>query len=287
MPEIFNLHGLLTAKNFAAFIALTGLQTSIAMLNLLYISVESRRVDTAKQRQIRQLGLGSLIVWIAVALFVAILTAEHNSPLYAVRAEALSITVTPFHALVLFGSVLSIWVVCREIYHLLLVDHLEYAEAAGGRTVQQAGGRILASTAKFAIVSVLIGLALSESVAVIILSIVGPVGATIWLSDHGTRLIERHRGLMVASLLVVFTASLTALGQATAGMGLKIFGADVTGMSRGAFYFSACLVGLITLGQHKYRRSLLGAREDAARIGVPTTEPASSSRAASQTDLAT
>lgn len=277
MPDFSSLQGLLTAKNVAAFVALSGLQTCLAMLSLLYISVESRRVDTARQRQIRQLGLGSIIVWIACALLLAILTAENNSALLTLRTGAFSATIGPYHTLLLFGAILSLWIVCREVFHLLLVDHLEYAEAAGGRTSFQAGRRILASTAKFAVVSIMVGLALSDSLAVIALSIVGPVGAIIWLSDHGTRLIEQHRGLLVVSLLVILAASLTALGQAAAGMGLQIFGAEIQGLSRGGFYLAACFIGLVALAQHTYRRTLLAAREDAARIGVPTTEPASPS----------
>jgi hypothetical protein len=80
MTELF------TVENLMTLLVLTALETVLGFDNLLYISIEAKRVAPARQKYVRQLGMVLAIGLRIVLLFVVLqLIAMFQSPLFGIH----------------------------------------------------------------------------------------------------------------------------------------------------------------------------------------------------------
>ena len=71
--ELFSIHGIFT------LFMLILLQAVLGFDNLLYISIESKRVEESQQRLVRRIGIGVAILLRILLLFIANLSSLHLS----------------------------------------------------------------------------------------------------------------------------------------------------------------------------------------------------------------
>ena len=127
--EVFSLSGLFT------LLMLLMLQAVLGFDNLLYISIESKRVGPEKAPIVRRWGIGVavalriVLLVIIVALFDAL-----AEPLFGAHLPGFFEGEFTLQALVtLGGGAFIIYTAVKEITHLLAVDHIEHSE---GRRVK-------------------------------------------------------------------------------------------------------------------------------------------------------
>ncbi|MEM9421275.1 MAG: tellurium resistance protein TerC [Pseudomonadota bacterium] len=274
MTDIFSLEGLFTLSNLFTFMMLILLQAVLGFDNLLYITIESRRVETSKQRMVRQLGIGIAILFRIILLFAILaLFNALSAPLFNIETTMVTGEFT-FRALItIFGGAFIIWTAMKEIFHLLSVDHLEHAEAAGKRSVTAAVTLIVVMNLVFSFDSLLSAVALSDTFLLVATAIIIGGILMIWLSDHVARFIEQNRAYEVLGLFILLVVGILLVTDGGHLAHMELFGYEVEAMSKASFYFVIFIMAGVSVVQSKYRNKLMAQRDEAARIGVPTTEP--------------
>ncbi|MEM9054901.1 MAG: tellurium resistance protein TerC [Pseudomonadota bacterium] len=172
IAEVFSVSGLFT------LLMLLLLQAVLGFDNLLYISIESKRVGPEKAPMVRRWGIG-----IAVALRIILLVIIVNlftllaEPLFNVALKGVIEGEFTLQALVtLGGGGFIIYTAIKEIHHLLAVDHIEHTEGSKGKSVAQAIAMIVAMNLVFSFDSILSAMAIAN---VEIANIVDATGSVI------------------------------------------------------------------------------------------------------------
>lgn len=274
MTEPFSLEGLFTLSNLFTFLMLILLQAVLGFDNLLYITMESRRVDHSRQRYVRRMGIGVALGFRLVLLFIILFAfSAVTEPLFTSNLGILSGAFTLQSLLTMAGGAFIIWTAIKEIFHLLSVDHLEHAETVGKRSVTSALVMIVSMNLVFSFDSLLSAVALSDQFITIAAALIVGGILMIWLSDHVARFLEVNRAYEVLGLFILLVVGILLVTDGGHIAGLSFFGYEVHAMSKASFYFVLFIMACVSVVQSKYRNKLMAGRSDAARMGVPTTEP--------------
>lgn len=267
---------LLTLENFFTLLMLILLQAVLGFDNLLYISIESRRVQPVeKQRFVRQVGIGLAIVFRLMLLFIIMAMIEAlQAPFVSLDLPFIQAEVN-FHALVtLLGGGFIIYTAMKEIFHLLTVDHLGNGHQSATRSVASALFWIVTMNLIFSFDSILSAIALTQVYAVMATAIIISGVLMIWMSDHVSSFLEQNRAYEVLGLFILFIVGVLLLSEFGHLAHLKLFGYEVEAMSKATFYFVIFVMVCVSVVQSKYRTKLIAARDAAAKAGHGTHEPA-------------
>ena len=272
--SIFSFEGLFTLSNLFTLMMLILLQAVLGFDNLLYITIESRRVAPERQRFVRRMGIGLAVGFrIVLLLLILFIFSALQDPLFSIDTLPITADVTVRVLITLFGGAFIIWTAMKEIFHLLSVDHFEHEESSAKRTVGGALFWIVLMNLIFSFDSLLSAIALSEVFLVLAVAILAGGALMIWLSDHVATFLEKNRAYEVLGLFILLVVGVLLLTDAGHLAHMKLFGYEVQAMSKASFYFVIFVMVAVSVVQSKYRNKLLAQREEAARIGVPTTEP--------------
>jgi predicted tellurium resistance membrane protein TerC len=266
------------------------LQAVLGFDNLLYISLESKRVPAERQSFVRRVGIG-LAVFLRIALlFVVInLVEKFSNPLFGIHVGA---EITPenlhgaergktilnvidgefnFHAIVvLFGGVFIVYTAVKEIFHMLGQDDLEHGESKP-RSVKMTIFWIVLMNLVFSFDSILSAMALATdpetgkpvfwimAVAIMIGGIL-----MIWLADRVAKFLERNRMYEVLGLFILFIVGIMLLTEGAHIAHLHLAGNEITPMTKTTFYFVIGVLILTDLVQSRYQRNLLAKRKHLA-----------------------
>ena len=275
MADLFSIDGLFTLSNLFTFLMLLLLQAVLGFDNLLYITIESRRVEASRQRFVRRLGISMAVAFrLILLILVLFLFQAMTAPLFSIELGNVFTGQFTLRALLtLFGGAFIIWTAIKEIFHLLSVDHLEHAEASGKRSVSSAIFWIVLMNLIFSFDSLLSAVALTDAFWVMAAAILSGGILMIWLSDHVARFLEKNRAYQVLGLFILLVVGVLLLTDAGHLAEMAFFGYEVHAMSKASFYFVIAVMVGVSVVQSKYRNKLMKQREDAAAAGVPTTEP--------------
>ncbi|MEC8423662.1 MAG: tellurium resistance protein TerC, partial [Myxococcota bacterium] len=118
---------LLTLDNLFTLAMLVFLQAVLGFDNLLYISIESKRVEPARQGFVRKVGIGLAIVLRIMLLFVVVhAIGAFQEPFAAPRVGALFSAEVNVHSLiVLAGGAFIMYTAVKEIFHMLSMEQLD------------------------------------------------------------------------------------------------------------------------------------------------------------------
>ncbi|MEM7662685.1 MAG: tellurium resistance protein TerC [Pseudomonadota bacterium] len=158
ITEVFSVSGLFT------LLMLLMLQAVLGFDNLLYISIESKRVGEEKAPMVRQWGIGLAVVLRIVLLIIIVnlftLLAE---PLFGVHLAGIFEGEFTLQAIVTFlGGGFIIYTAIKEIHHLLAVDHIEHSEGNKSKSVTEAIIMIVAMNLVFSFDSILSAMAIAN-----------------------------------------------------------------------------------------------------------------------------
>lgn len=171
IAEVFSVSGLFT------LLMLLLLQAVLGFDNLLYISIESKRVGPKHAAMVRKWGIG-----LAVALRVILLVIIVNlftllaEPLFNIGMKGFLEGEFTLQALVtLAGGGFIIYTAIKEIHHLLAVDHIEHTEGSAGKSVAQAIAMIVAMNLVFSFDSILSAMAIANVEVANVVNVSGDV----------------------------------------------------------------------------------------------------------------
>ncbi|MEL6258363.1 MAG: tellurium resistance protein TerC [Pseudomonadota bacterium] len=172
MAEIF------TTSGFFTLLALIALQAVLGFDNLLYISIESKRVgDEAKASRVRRWGIGLAIAFrIALLVLIVNLFSLLEEPLFSVPFAGFIEGEFNLQALVtLAGGGFIIYTAVKEIHHLMAVDHIEHTEGDNKKSMVSVISMIVAMNLVFSFDSILSAMAIASTEVAQIVNSAGEV----------------------------------------------------------------------------------------------------------------
>jgi len=281
---------LFTLECLFTLLMLVLLQAVLGFDNLLYISLESKRVEENKQGFVRKLGIGLAIFLRIVLLFVVLMAIEKlQSPFFEYgltpaegvehvaanaseegsAAEAHQVFVPTedgkwfaarfnVHAIiVLLGGIFIIYTAFKEIMHMLAINHLEGHEEKKTRSVSASVFWIVMMNLVFSFDSILSAIALTHNFWVMALAIISSGLLMMLMADHVSEFLKRNRMYEVLGLFILFIVGVMLVSEGGHLASLHLFGYAVEPMAKVTFYFVIGILVVVDIVQSRYQKKLM------------------------------
>ncbi|EFL90881.1 TerC family protein [Ahrensia sp. R2A130] len=274
MFETFSLAELLTLQNFFTLLMLVLLQAVLGFDNLLYISIESKRVPLADQSRVRRMGILMAIALRIVLLFVVTQAiAYFEEPFYTVNIPGILEGKISGHSLiVLFGGAFIIYTAMKEIMHMMAV-HDPHADAQRGiKSVAQVVTMIVIMNLVFSFDSILSALALTDFFLIMATAIIISGLMMLFLADRVSDFLSKNRMYEVLGLFVLFIVGIMLVSEGGHLAHIMLFGYPVEPMAKTTFYFVLVVLLLVDIVQSRYQRKLLAQKKREIDDAMITTE---------------
>ncbi len=251
------MEALFTFENLFTLIMLTLLQAVLGFDNLLYITLESKRVEKDKQARLRRNGIALAVILRIVLLFV-VMKMINSLGFSLFKIDALGVHGDfNFHAIiVLFGGIFIIYTAIKEIMHMLVVDQLGH-ESRNKSSYGQALLSISIMTTVFSFDSILSAIALTDVFPVMAVAIIIGGILMVWLADRIAEFLQKNRLYEVLGLFILLIVGIMLLSEGGHLAHLSFFGHEITPMSKATFYFVIAIIVLIDVVQSQYSKKLL------------------------------
>lgn len=242
------------------------LQAVLGFDNLLYISIESKRVPIDKQSKVRRWGIGLAIAFRIVLLFVLvnlIKLLEDPLPGFPLPDNNFVLMSLSGHSLiVLVGGAFILWTAVKEIYHMLASDDLANTPGkTGGTSVKKAVVLIVIMNLVFSFDSILSAMALTKNFWIMAVAIVVSGLLMMWAADFVAEFLRKNRMYEVLGLFILFIVGVMLVSEGGHLAQLQLLGHHVTPMAKSTFYFVLAVLITVDVVQSKYQKKLLAQRE--------------------------
>lgn len=245
--EIFSLSGLFTLA------MLLLLQAVLGFDNLLYISIESKRVGPDDAPRVRRWGI-LLAVGLRIVLLVVIvnLFGLLAAPLFEIGGNPIMTGEFTLQALVtLIGGGFIIYTAVKEITHLLSVDAIDHDETAGKTSVARAVALIVTMNLVFSFDSILSAMAIANEktvdaagnataidyqVGLMTLAILISGALMLAMADYVADFLKRNRMYEVLGLFILFLVGALLVTEGAHLAHLTLFGFEIDALSKSSFY---------------------------------------------------
>lgn len=250
---------LFTFGAITTLIILTALETVLGFDNLLYISIEAKRVRPDQQARVRKLGTLLAIVLRIVLLFVVLLLIQmFQSSWFKIDLPFVHGDFNGHSLIVLAGGLFLINTALKEIRHMLSVSDLEHEEGAGPkhRSVASAIFWILVMNIVFSFDTVLSAVALTKNFIVMSLAIVLSGAMMVLLADHVARFLQKNRLYEVLGLFILLLVGVMLTAEGGHIAHLAFFGYEITPIEKSTFYFIVGALVVVDVLQGRYQKRL-------------------------------
>ena len=143
--------------------------------------------------------------------------------------------------------------------HMMTLDH-GGESSDGSRTVGMTIAWIVVMNLVFSFDSILSAMALTDVFWVMAAAIVISGLLMIWLSDRVSTFLQRNRMYEVLGLFILFVVGIMLISEGGHLAHLKLFGREVTAMTKTTFYFVIAVLALTDIVQTRCQRKLLQAK---------------------------
>jgi len=267
----------LTIENLFTLLMLVLLQAVLGFDNLLYISIESKRVAKADQAKVRRIGIALAIALRIVLLFVVVQAISYfQAPLFTLSIPGIfEGTVNGHSIIVLFGGAFIIYTAMKEIMHMLAVHDPDIHGDRAQRSVASAIFWIVLMNLVFSFDSILSALALTKVFVVMATAIIVSGLMMIFLADRVSAFLSANRLYEVLGLFVLFIVGIMLVSEGGHLAHIKLFGYAVEPMAKSTFYFVLVVLLVVEIVQSRYQRKLLAQKAheiDAADVTVASID---------------
>ena len=254
---------MLSVNNLLTLGMLIFLQAVLGFDNLLYISIESKRVPEDRQQFVRRMGIGLAIGLRILLLFVVVEAISLFQDTFCEMEipNIVEFSLNTHSLIVLVGGGFIIYTAIKEIYHLLSVEKIDAAETEKGQSIAKAITWIVVMNLVFSFDSILSAMALTDVFLVMAIAILVSGGLMIWLADHVSEFLKKNRMYEVLGLFILFIVGVMLLSEGGHLAHLKLFNHPVEAMQKSTFYFVITVLVLIDLAQGRYQKKLRAQRE--------------------------
>lgn len=251
-------------ENIFTLVMLILLQAVLGFDNLLYISLESKRAPAEKQAYVRKIGILLAIVLRIVLLIVLLQVIDlFKDPVFGFDFTDVVEGHFNIHSLiVLGGGIFIIYTAMKEIWHVISVKDMDH-DVEGGKksSIGKVITMIVIMNLVFSFDSILSAIALTDVIWVMATAIVISGVMMIWLSDKVSNFLAKNRMYEVLGLFILFIVGIMLLTEGGHLAHLKLFGNEITPMSKTTFYFVIAILVITDLVQSRYQKKLLKEKE--------------------------
>ncbi len=268
-----DIQGLFSISGLLTLIMLVMLQAVLGFDNLLYISLESKRVEDSAQSKVRRLGIGLAIGLRIVLLFIVTHVIElFEDPLFSFGSKDehawLFGSFNLESLVVLFGGGFILYTAVKEIYHMLSIDALDHGESQQKRSVSAAVFWIVIMNLVFSFDSILSAMALTENLVIMATAIIISGLMMMVLADHVSAFLQRNRMYEVLGLFVLFIVGIMLVSEGGHKAQLTFWGYHVEAMQKTTFYFVLVVLVIVDVVQGRYQKKLMAQRAAASNDSV-------------------
>jgi predicted tellurium resistance membrane protein TerC len=254
---------ILSLDNLFTLLMLVMLQAVLGFDNLLYISIESKRVEEGKQKSVRQIGILLAIALRIILLFVIINAIEYfQNPLLSFHIKDIFEASINGHSLiVLIGGAFIIYTAMKEISHMLAVHEIDHEGNGGRRSVATAITWIVIMNLVFSFDSILSAIALTDVFWIMAVAIVISGLLMLVLADHVSEFLKKNRMYEVLGLFVLFIVGIMLVSEGGHLAHIHLFGYVVEPMAKSTFYFILIVLVIVEIVQSRYQKKLMAQKE--------------------------
>lgn len=277
--EVFSTSGIFT------LLMLLLLQAVLGFDNLLYISIESKRVGEVDAPKVRKWGIGIAVVLRVVLLVVIVmLFGALAKPLFGVHLEGIFEGEFTLQALVtLLGGAFIIYTAVKEITHLLAVEHIEHSEGGKTKSVTQAILMIVAMNLVFSFDSILSAMAIANTkdpvtgvveyqVAIMAIAIIASGILMMLMADYVAEFLKKNRMYEVLGLFILFLVGVLLVTEGAHLAHMKIFTFPIDAMSKSSFYLVIGVLVITDIISTNYQKRLWAQKEAEIRGDNPEAD---------------
>lgn len=234
------------------------LQAILGIDNLLYISIESKKVELAKQKQVRQLGiLLAMVLRIALLFLVVQILPLLKEEIFSFGNPAVINGRFSIHALiVLIGGAFILYTATKEIWHIITYDGSEEDLAKGKQSFTTTLLLIVVMNLVFSVDSILTAISLTDILWVMVVAIVIGGLIMIILADRVSDFLKKNRVYEVLGLFILFIVGIMLLSEGAHLGHMHLAGDPIHAMPKSTFYFVVIVLIGIDVIQTRYQRNL-------------------------------
>ena len=250
---------LFTVSSLITLVILTTLETVLGFDNLLYISIEAKRVAPDQQARVRRVGTILAIGLRIVLLFVVLqLIAMFQQPWFSIDIPIMHGIVNGHSLIVMAGGLFLMKTALTEIRHMMTIEDLEHGEREGPkhRSVAMALVWILVMNIVFSFDTVLSAVALTKNFIVMSLAIILSGALMVLLADHVARFLDKNRLYEVLGLFVLLLVGVMLLSEGAHIAHLDLFGYEIHPLEKSTFYFVVAALVIVDIVQGRYQKKL-------------------------------
>ena len=258
--DFFSIDNLLT------LLMLTLLQAVLGFDNLLYISMESKRVAAADQQRVRKLGISIAIVLRILLLFILTEAIKFfEDPFVSLDSGPVHFAMSGHALIVLVGGGFILYTAVKEIFHMLTPpDISQHADGPKRVSVKKAVTMIVLMNLVFSFDSILGAIALTDVFLTMAVAVVISGLLMIWLADRVSQFLQKNRMYEVLGLFVLLLVGVMLLSEGGHLATLSFFGHHVEPMAKSTFYFVIAVLVLVDIVQGRYQKKLLAMSDERA-----------------------
>ncbi len=249
---------LLTIENLLTLVMLILLQAVLGFDNLLYIIIESQRVEKSQQSKLRKTGIWLAVLFRLVLLFLLLKLLQYfTDPFFTLAWEGVVEGSFNLRAVVvLLGGAFIIYTAMKEIWHMLSLEDQMADEKNKKSSFGTALVLIVTMNVVFSFDSILSAMALTDNYIVMATAILIGALLMVWLADTIAAFLQRNRMYEVLGLFVLFVVGVMLLSEGGHIAHLKFFGHEITQMSKATFYFVIVVLVITEVVQSRYSKKL-------------------------------
>ncbi|MEM1365623.1 MAG: tellurium resistance protein TerC [Pseudomonadota bacterium] len=274
---------LFTLQNLFTLIMLLLLQAVLGFDNLLYIAIESKRVQPDKQRFVRRTGI-IIAIGLRIVLLFVIMSAINTLTAVFFEFDFPGIATAEFNFrafITLVGGAFIIYTAVKEIMHLLAVHDIGHdAKPQAKRSVTTALVWIISMNLIFSVDSILSALALTQTFIIMATAIVLSGILMVVLADYVAEFLKKNRMYEVMGLFILFIVGILLVSEGAHLAHLELFGYKIEAMAKSTFYFVVAVLIVSDVVASTYQKRLMARK--AAEVNDPdfTTEKSYAASAA-------
>ena len=250
---------LFTLDNLFTLFMLILLQAVLGFDNLLYISIESKRVAEESQAMVRRWGIGIAIGLRIVLLFIIMQALQYfQDTLFGFHVSGvIEATVNGHSLIVLAGGIFIMYTAMKEIMHMLAVEGIDHGGGRDRRSVTTALVWIVSMNLVFSFDSILSAMALSDVFMVMATAIVISGIMMIVLADTVSEFLKKNRMYEVLGLFILFLVGIMLISEGGHLAHVSLFGSPIEPMAKSTFYFVIFFIVAVDIVQSKYQKNLM------------------------------
>ena len=264
MANLFTIPSLMT------LLMLVLLQAVLGFDNLLYISLESKRVEESQQQRVRRIGIALAIILRIVLLFVVVKAIDLLKGKSLIEFDTVPIggKFDGHSLIVLFGGAFILYTAMKEIYHMLSLEDAHGHEGGEKRSPATAIFWIVLMNIVFSFDSILSAMAIVDkdpdtgkypmySIIIMATAIVLSGLMMIFMADTVSEFLKKNRMYEVLGLFVLFIVGVLLVSEGGHLAHIHLFSYNVEAMQKSTFYFVLVVLVLIDVVQGRYQRKLM------------------------------